>query len=152
MGEHFKALSAVFPIILRTFDTSQQVLLHKRANTGYMDGLWDFAGSGHVDADETAMQALIRECKEEIGITVAPKNLRFAHLAHRVGQNGARTYYDIYFIVDLFSGQPSIKEADKCADLQWFDINSLPEDMIELRKEALALCLNSVLYSEVVYN
>lgn len=117
-----------------------------------MDGQWDFAGSGHVDADETTMQALIRECKEEIGITVAPKDLRFAHLAHRVGQNGARTYYDIYFIVDIFIGLPSIKEADKCADLQWFDINRLPEDMIALRKEALALCLNSVLYSEVLYN
>lgn len=93
MEEHFKSLSAVFPIILRDGDTGKQVLLHKRANTGYMDGMWDFAGSGHVDADETTTQALIRECKEEIGITIPPEELSFAHLSHRVGQSGARTYY-----------------------------------------------------------
>lgn len=52
MGEHFKCLSAIFPIIMRTKDEKKQVLLLRRENTGYMDGLWDFAGSGHVDENE----------------------------------------------------------------------------------------------------
>jgi len=42
--------------------------LEKRASTGYMDGMWDFAISGHVDENETAAQAVIRASKEEIGI------------------------------------------------------------------------------------
>jgi len=42
--------------------------LEKRASTGYMDGMWDFAISGHVDENETETLAVIRASKEEIGI------------------------------------------------------------------------------------
>lgn len=89
MGEHFKCLSAIFPIIMRTKDEKKQILLLRRENTGYMDGRWDFAGSGHVDENESAMQAVARECREELGIIVVLKDIHFAHLSHRVGQNVA---------------------------------------------------------------
>ena len=56
--EYFRTLSAVFPIILRREGGRTQILLHLRQNTGYMDGFWDVAGSGHVDGGETASQAL----------------------------------------------------------------------------------------------
>ena len=65
----------------------------------YMDGKWDFAGSGHVDENETATQAVIREAKEEMGILVSVNDVKFAHLSHRIGKNGNRTYYDIYFFI-----------------------------------------------------
>ena len=70
--EHYRSYSAVFPILLRSGPHGQEVLLHLRQNTGYMDGHWDFAGSGHVDENETARQAVARECQEELGITVEP--------------------------------------------------------------------------------
>ena len=70
--EHYRSYSAVFPILLREGANGQEVLLHLRQNTGYMDGCWDFAGSGHVDENETARQAVARECLEELGITVDP--------------------------------------------------------------------------------
>ena len=59
--EHYRFYSAVFPILLREGANGQEVLLHLRQNTGYMDGCWDFAGSGHVDENETARQAVARE-------------------------------------------------------------------------------------------
>ena len=62
--EHYRSYSAVFPILLREGANGQEVLLHLRQNTGYMDGCWDFAGSGHVDENETARQAVARECLE----------------------------------------------------------------------------------------
>ena len=64
--EHYRSYSAVFPILLREGANGQEVLLHLRQNTGYMDGCWDFAGSGHVDENETARQAVTRECLEEL--------------------------------------------------------------------------------------
>lgn len=82
--EHYRSYSAVFPILLREGANGQEVLLHLRQNTGYMDGCWDFAGSGHVDENETARQAVARECLEELGITVDPADAEFVHLCHRV--------------------------------------------------------------------
>ena len=147
MSGHYKTLSAVFPVIIRKNNQTEQVLLHRRQNTGYQDGKWDFAGSGHVDEGETAQYALIRECKEEIGIEVTPEDLTFIHLSHRFSPD--RTYYDIYFTVNSFRGEPRIAEPDKCSDLKWFDIDALPEDMIECRKKAVQNYRDKVYYSEI---
>lgn len=152
MNKHCKSLSAVFPVIIRSAGDTREVLLHRRANTGYMDGMWDFAGSGHVDENETATQAVVRECKEEIGITVKSGDVAFAHLSHRLGTNGERAYYDIYFVIRGYEGTPYIAEPDKSSDLQWFGMNGLPADMIGIRRTALENCLNSISYSETVYS
>lgn len=149
MSEHYRTLSAVFPIIIKKVGEKRQVLLHKRANTRYMDGMWDFAGSGHVDEGETAKQAIVRECKEELGITVTMGDIVFAHLSHRLGKDGARTYYDIYFVINHFDGIPFIAEPHKCGGLEWFDVSSLPADIIDIRKMALENYLSSVSYSEL---
>ncbi len=147
---HYKTLSAIFPIIIKQSGNTRQVLLHRRANTGYMDGKWDFAGSGHVDEGESATQAVVRECREEVGIHVQAADIQFAHLSHRLGLNGGRTYYDIYFYVNSYDGAPTINEPEKCSALEWFDVNALPEDMIDFRRQILLDCLNGVTYSEVI--
>ena len=89
---------------MKNEETCTKILLHRRQNTGYQDGKWDIAGSGHVDQYETAQSAVVRECKEEIDINVKIEDLAFVHLSHRLSKD--RTYYDIYFIVNIFSGIP----------------------------------------------
>lgn len=150
MAGHYKTLSAVFPIFIKNTDGKKQILLAKRENTGYMDGMWDFAGSGHVDEGETAIQAVIREAKEEISIEIEAEDVKFAHLSHRVGKNGNRTYYDIYFTIQKISGLARISEPEKCSDLKWFNLDDLPEQMILIRKNALRCYLDSVYYSELI--
>ncbi|WP_281420403.1 NUDIX hydrolase [Tissierella simiarum] len=149
MDKHYKALSAVFPIIVRQCDGKMQVLLHQRANTGYMDGKWDFAGSGHVDEGETAKMAVIRECLEELGITVDVEFVEFVHLSHRIGKNGGPTYYDIYFIVKKYDGIATIAEPNKCSALEWFDLGNLPNEIIDIRKLAIQNYLDAIPYSEI---
>ena len=150
MGEHFKSLSAIFPIILQGKGSNLQILLHRRKNTGYQDGKWDMAASGHVDEGETAKMAVVRECAEELGIDVKIADLSFAHLSHRVSNNGGRTYYDIYFVVNKYDGIPKIMEPDKCSDLKWFKTNDLPDEMIDVRKAAFENYKNNIHYSEVI--
>lgn len=150
MGEHFKTLSAVFPIILQEKDGSLQILLHRRKNTGYQDGKWDIAASGHVDEGETAKMAAVRECAEELGIDVKITDLSFVHLSHRVNSNGGRTYYDIYFAVNKYVGIPQIMEPDKCSELSWFKIDDLPNEIINVRKTVLDNYKNNIQYSEVI--
>lgn len=147
MAEHYKTLSAIFPVIINKHN---EVLLAKRENTGYMDGQWDFAGSGHVDEGETAIQAVIRESKEELGIDIVSQDVEFAYLSHRVGINGNRTYYDIYFKVNDFCGVPIIAEIDKCSALEWFAFESLPQDMIDIRKTVLINILKGQTYNEII--
>lgn len=148
MVEHFKAFSAIFPIILRSNSCNIQILLHRRKNTGYEDGKWDISGSGHVDEGETAKMAVIRECAEELGIKVKIDDLEFVHLSHRVGSNDGRTYYDIYFVVKKYDGTPTIMERDKCSELGWFDIDNLPSETINVRKIDLNNYQKNILYSE----
>lgn len=150
MGKHFKSLSAVFPIILQNKNGNVEILLHRRKNTGYKDGKWDIAASGHVDEGETAKMAVVRECAEELGIDVKIIDLSFVHLSHRVSNSGERTYYDIYFIVNKYEGIPKIMEPDKCSELKWFEIDNIPNEIIEIRKTVINNYRNDIKYSEVI--
>jgi len=146
MSEHFKAFSAVFPIILKSDGNNKKILLHRRQNTGYQDGKLDIAASGHVDKGETAISAAVRECKEEIGIDVKPDDLNFVHLQHRLSDD--RIYYDIYFVVGEFEGKPTIMESEKCLELVWCDLDTLPDDVIECRRMVLEEYSKGNYYSE----
>ena len=149
MSEHFRTFSAIFPFILETDGEKTKILLHRRQNTGYQDGKWDIAGSGHVDEGETAQSAVIRECKEELGIDVKIEDLTFIHLSHRFSK---KTYYDIYFVVNRYYGEPTIMEPYKCSELNWFDVDKLPHDIIECRKLVIQEYKNKNYYSETIEN
>lgn len=148
MSEHYRTLSAVFPILLEGEGENTRILLHRRQNTGYQDGKWDIAGSGHVDEGETARAAVIRECGEELGITVALEDVSFAHLSHRFSVD--RVYYDLYFIVKKHGGTPAIMEPGKCSELEWFALDRLPDDIIECRRADIRYIREGVLYSEKI--
>lgn len=75
-GARFLARSAVF-IVLRNNDGA--VLLHRRCNTGYMDGRYDLP-SGHVEKGEPLLRAAVRELREETGVTVLEEDLRLWHI------------------------------------------------------------------------
>lgn len=149
MSEHYKILSAVLPVVIREKDGREEVLLLRRANTNYMDGRWDFAGSGHVEAGETASQALCRELFEETGLMARPEDAVFLHVSHRIKEP---TYYDFYFQIKVWTGEPAIREADKCSGMAWFPTDALPEDMIPNRRRAFLLAKNGVRYSEIFYH
>ena len=150
--EYFRTLSAVFPIILRREGGRTQILLHLRQNTGYMDGCWDFAGSGHVDENETARQAVARECQEELGITVEPADAEFIHLCHRVAGGDGRAYYDLCFRIRRYSGEPAVMEPEKNAGLHWFPTDALPENISSAVEAMLLHCLRGEAYSEVIHD
>jgi hypothetical protein len=54
----------------------------------------------------------------------------------------------LYFYVINYAGTPCIAEPEKCSDLQWFDVDNLPEDTIVLRREALSYFFKGQPYSE----
>lgn len=56
MTPRFTLVSAVHLLLLR----DDQLLLSRRFQTGYQDGNYSLP-AGHVDADESCLQALLRE-------------------------------------------------------------------------------------------
>jgi 8-oxo-dGTP diphosphatase len=137
----FKAIPAVY-LILRK---GNEVLLLKRANTGYMDG-WYSLPAGHHDGGQTLREGAAREAKEEIGITVNPEDMTFAHFMQRQAKDGERL--DTYFTAEKYTGEIINAEPDKCSELAWFTLDTLPENVVPVVRQALFSFRDGVAYSE----
>ncbi len=142
----FKDTLVAVMVLLRN---ENKVLLQKRINTGYMDGFWDFSATGHVEFGESFIEAGIREAKEEIGIDVKKENFQPMTIMHKFTKESQLTYVNAFFVVDEYNGNASIMEEDKCSELQWFDLNELPEDLIFDRAEAIKAMKEGNYYQEL---
>lgn len=121
MADRFMARSAVF-IALR--NQSGEVLLHRRSNTGFMDGWYDLP-SGHVEKDERLLETAVRELQEEVGVTVREADLQLWHINQFAAND--QYYYNFFFVADKWEGDPCIMEPEKCDDMQFFALDNLPK-------------------------
>jgi 8-oxo-dGTP pyrophosphatase MutT (NUDIX family) len=125
-----------------------KILLLRRYNTGYEDGKYSLV-AGHVDSGETFTECIVREAKEEAGITLDPKDLNVAHVMHRnsnTPENSERV--DVFFVAEKWGSEITNKEPYKCDDLSWFDRDTLPENTIPHIRRAVENIRNKVFYSE----
>ena len=109
------------------------VLFGRRQNTGFGDGSYHLP-AGHLEAGESVVQALIREAKEEIGITIAPEFIEFSHVMHNSSGDGRIAFF---FTVRQWDGTPENREPEKCSELRWFPLNDLPGQLIGYCRAAL---------------
>lgn len=106
-----------------------RVLMALRRDTGYADGLWNLP-SGKLEAGEDALSAVIREAREEIGITLRPGQLRLATTVHHRAAD-ERGRIGLVFTAGYdpgTHGTPVNAEPHKCAGINWFDIAALPAE------------------------
>ena len=137
MKQRFLTRSAVIVMLIADFGGDKKILLQRRKNTGFADGLWDLSCSGHVEEGESMSQTCSRECEEELGLKISSDNFKFFTLIHKRDKDFDLTYYNGYFYVESFVGEPECCELDKCSELKWFSLDCLPEDMIDDRKQAI---------------
>lgn len=126
--ERFKLLPGVALILKQ----DSKILLMKRLNTGWQDGLYALPGGG-VENGETVKQAISREVNEELGITVLRSNLNVLYVQHH------REPDCICFFMEVkkWSGKPCNMEPNKCEEICWFEINNLPDSIVPNLKNAL---------------
>jgi 8-oxo-dGTP pyrophosphatase MutT (NUDIX family) len=119
-----KIVPASYLILIK----DSQVLLIKRANTGYMDGMYSLP-SGHVEPFEPAELAAAREAKEEVGINVDIQDLLLVHTIYRKAQEKDHERVDFFFRTDKWRGTVKNCEPDKCDGVRWFGLGELPKNI-----------------------
>ncbi|PCI30581.1 MAG: NUDIX hydrolase [SAR324 cluster bacterium] len=112
----------------------RKVLLGLRKNTEAFDGYWAFVG-GRVEPGESLQDALVREAWEEIGIRIDPGGLKEPVVHRERGKTMERTHF--MFEVRHWQGDPVNREPELCAQVSWFSVDDLPQNMIPFCKEAL---------------
>lgn len=124
-----------FPVAVHLFlKKGNQLLLLRRFNTGYEDGNYSVI-AGHIDGGEDVYAAMIREAKEEAGVSISLDNLKIVQVMHRKKADEERI--DYFFECYNWSGDIVIGEPDKCDRLDWFSIDELPENIIDYICEAV---------------
>lgn len=129
------------------FNELGEILLLRRFGTGYKDGSYSVP-AGHVDGDETARAALLREIKEEVGIQLTESDLKFAHVMHRNQVAEPYERIDFFFVTKNFTGKVHNCEPGKCDQIAWFNYTQLPDTMVEYVEEALHHVQQKNYYSE----
>lgn len=81
--------------------------------------LWEFVG-GKVEPGETPEEALIRECREELDITIAPRDI-FMEVIHAYPDLTVRL---ILFNVSIAEGTPRALEHN---DIRWITTGQIDE-------------------------
>ncbi len=146
MSERFRVPCAVMLMLMRETKTCEEILLQKRQNTGFADGFYDFSASGHVEDNESMKVAMCREAKEELNIDINQEDLEFICLIHKNISRGI--YVNVYFKAIKWSGTPIINEPNKNAEIKWFNIKDLPENLINDRIEAIHNYKSNIKYCE----
>lgn len=143
MGAGRKERVTVIPSVYLVLRRDNEVLLLRRANTGYMDGRYSLV-AGHLDENEPASLAMAREAKEEAGITVRPEDLRLVHTGHRHG----RARIDLFFETGIWQGEVVNAEPELCDDLSWHPFHKLPTATVPYVRFVLEAIAAAIPYSE----
>jgi len=137
----FKVIPTVYLILMK----NNRILLSRRYNTGFHDGEYSFP-AGHLDGNETLIQTMIREAEEEIGVDLNQEDLKLVHVIHRKEPSEERVNF--FFTAERWRGEPKITEPNRCDDLGWFNIATLPDNIIPYIKQAIKCVLHKTFYSE----
>ncbi len=138
--EKFKVIPTSHLILIK----DGKILLSRRFNTGYEDGNYSVV-AGHWEGNETSIQAMIREAKEEANIEIKPEDLEVVHVMNR---KSGDERIDFFIQAKNWKGELRNMEPQRCDDLRWLDMNDLPKNIIPYVKQAIDCIKNKVFYSE----
>lgn len=138
--ERFKLVTAVHLIVIE----NGQILLQRRYNTGYEDGNYSIV-AGHIDGNESVIKAMQREALEEAGIKIKEEDLEIVHVMHR--KTPDRESIDYFLTCKKYNGKITIMEKNKCDELNFYPIDSLPNNVIPYVRKGIECYLNNKPFS-----
>ena len=112
---------------LLLFNTKGQVLLQKRAKTKrWFPNTFDFSASGTV-ATESYRSTIIREVKEELGISVVPKRL----FKYKSFNDNNKSFQTLFSAV---SDNPIHFQKEEIIGVKWVSLDNLKKDIYKNSK------------------
>ncbi len=115
--------SAVYLIIK---NEKWEVLVWRRISS-FKNWYFQIIPAGHLEWEEDYLSCSVREAREELGIEVNKEDLKVIHISHRVMKD-ERIYFDVYIEIKKYKWEIKRCEDDKCSEIQFVDINNLPND------------------------
>ncbi len=106
----------IFDIAVSLIKFDDKILISKRKNTKFLEGLWEFPG-GKIEKNESAEKAIIREIKEETNLDIkAPTYL--GSIKHQYSHFGVN--------ISLFISHPkSIRKLFMNQDFRWIRFDEI---------------------------
>ncbi len=91
------------------------------------------------------VQAAVREASEEVGVIIEPADLQVVHVMSRKSEDER---IDFFMAARIWIGEFKNNEPQKCDELLWTAIDSLPHNIIPYVKVGLEKYQAGVFYSE----
>jgi len=101
----------------------REILMLKKKNNPYA-GLWDTPG-GHINPGETALEAAVRETREETGLRPEKLEYNGTYVDTYLDQGVKYPLLAVSFCGKIFSSE-KIKMGDDAADYKYFRKNNIP--------------------------
>ena len=113
-------------VALALVDGEGRWLMHRRPAHKHHGGLWEFPG-GKVEPAETPANALVREIREELGITISADTLSPAGFAQ---DDSEQPIVILLYTTSSWGGEPQALEG---GEIGWH----LPADALRLERPPL---------------
>jgi 8-oxo-dGTP diphosphatase len=134
LSDRFRLPAAVFGLLY----ADGRLLLLRRAGSGYRDGQLA-PPAGHLESGEDLVSGMVRELREEVGVSAAPAACRLATVVHSAPEfDGDEEYLNFFFVVTAWTGIPIVGEPDKCTELVWASPADLPPETVDYLPAVLA--------------
>ncbi|SBT90995.1 ADP-ribose pyrophosphatase YjhB, NUDIX family [Streptomyces sp. DI166] len=103
--------------------------------------------AGHCE-QESAITCLIREAREEAGLQIEPQDVELVHVVHHIDNAGDQPRMGLFFRARTWTGEPELREPDKCTQWTFWDPAALPEDLVPYTRVVIEGIRAGRLYSE----
>ncbi|EQD30894.1 NUDIX hydrolase, core domain protein [mine drainage metagenome] len=135
MGETAKSWNGAYTCVFNK-DFSEILLLWraKESREGREIAGWGNIG-GSIEPGETALQACIREMKEEIGIDLKPED--FTPVGVKKSPDGALRKWTVEFYAASIDGNTEIHLNNESRGYAWFGSDEIPDRTMDRKEELL---------------
>jgi 8-oxo-dGTP diphosphatase len=132
-SRHFQLIVDIHLLLVSNGD----LLLGRRANTGYGDGAYE-PPSGRLAERETLVEAAVRVAAAQTGIALDPARVSLAHVLHDVSGAGRMAFF---LTADGWTDEacpaPPADGTRSYSDFGWYPLTDLPANMIDRARVAV---------------